>query len=223
MNRRRIIKKKGKFTILGERNSGTNYLEKIIKNNYHLDATWEYGWKHFFGFSDYSNQENVYFFGIVRNFKDWANSTFQRPYHLQRDLRSNPENYLNLSFWSYFDEYRGPNTTEGEEILEDRNMYTKERYKNIFESRETKLKFLIDEMPKKVNNYILIKYEDLLGNFDETMVNIEKTLGLTRKNKELINFPKPNSSLSEIITKDMILNNENYKPVYESILYPNFC
>lgn len=222
MNRRRIIKKKGKFTILGERNSGTNYLEKIIKNNYHLDVTWEYGWKHFFGFSDYSDQENVYFFGIVRNFKDWANSTFQKPYHLQRDLCKSPENFLNLPFWSYYDEYRGPNSPEGEEIMEDRNMYTKERYKNIFESRETKLKFLIDEMPKKVNNYILIRYEDLLENFDETLQKIEKQFCLKRKNKTLINFDNTNKSLVKIITKEMIVNNKNYKPNYEKKFYPDY-
>ena len=87
-------------------------------------------------------------------------------------------------------------------------MYTKERYKNIFESRETKLKFLIDEMPKKVNNYILIRYEDLLENFDETLQKIEKQFCLKRKNKTLINFDNTNKSLVKIITKEMIVNNK---------------
>ena len=38
-----------KFTIYGERCSGTNYLEKIINLNFDVNVTWEFGWKHFFG------------------------------------------------------------------------------------------------------------------------------------------------------------------------------
>jgi hypothetical protein len=42
-----------KFTIMGERCSGTNFLEQIILSNFHINITWEYGWKHFFGFYDF--------------------------------------------------------------------------------------------------------------------------------------------------------------------------
>jgi hypothetical protein len=38
-----------KYTIYGERCSGTNYLENIINMNFDVNVTWEYGWKHFFG------------------------------------------------------------------------------------------------------------------------------------------------------------------------------
>ena len=41
-----------KYTIYGERCSGTNYLESIININFDSNITWEYGWKHFFGFQD---------------------------------------------------------------------------------------------------------------------------------------------------------------------------
>ena len=36
-----------KFTIYGERCSGTNYLENLILVNFDVNLTWEYGWKHF--------------------------------------------------------------------------------------------------------------------------------------------------------------------------------
>ena len=39
-----------KYAIYGERCSGTNYLENIININFDVKITWEYGWKHFFGF-----------------------------------------------------------------------------------------------------------------------------------------------------------------------------
>lgn len=71
-----------KFTILGERCSGTNFLEKAIIANFNLELTWEYGYKHFFGFSDYSNSDNVLFIGIVRDPIQWLLSLFKQPHHL---------------------------------------------------------------------------------------------------------------------------------------------
>lgn len=37
-----------KYTIYGERSSGTNYLENLITLNFDVTLTWKYGWKHFF-------------------------------------------------------------------------------------------------------------------------------------------------------------------------------
>jgi hypothetical protein len=67
-----------------------------------------------------------------------------------------------------------------------RNIYTNERYKNIFHLRYTKLKWIIEDLPLKVKNYILIKHEDLLNNFEDTLLKI-KNKGL--KIKDNINFP----------------------------------
>ena len=36
-----------KVQIYGERCSGTNYLESLIKLNFNVEITWLYGWKHF--------------------------------------------------------------------------------------------------------------------------------------------------------------------------------
>ena len=36
-----------KFTIYGERHSGTNFLQKVICENFRLKITWDFGWKHF--------------------------------------------------------------------------------------------------------------------------------------------------------------------------------
>ena len=44
------------------------------------------------------------------------------------------------------------------EIMEDRNIYTGERYKNIFELRYTKMKFLSEDLPNKVKHYTFILF-----------------------------------------------------------------
>ena len=165
-----------KFTILGERCSGTNFLERAISKNFNLDVTWDYGWKHFFGIESYDNSDDTLFIGIVREPVAWMNSLYKNPHHLQDDLRKNTENFLNKQFWSYFD---GSNHTNyGNEIMGDRNIYTGKRYKNIFEMRKTKLNFLINDMLNKVKHYILIKYEDLLEKYEPTLINIKTNFNL---------------------------------------------
>ena len=66
-----------KFTILGERCSGTNYLEELITSNFDIDVTWDYGWKHFFGFYNFkktNEEDETLFIGIVRHPISWINS-----------------------------------------------------------------------------------------------------------------------------------------------------
>jgi len=90
--------------------------------------------------------------------------------------------------------------------------------------RHTKNKFLIEDMPHKAKNYIFIRYEDLLENFEKTMYRF-KDMGL--KVKDSIQFPinttkykntnaefKPFSK-KDYIPKNMILNNPNMNPYYE--------
>ena len=109
----------------------------------------------------------------------------------------------------------------------DRNIYTGERYKNIFELRHTKIKWMLEDLPNKVKNYIFIKYEDLINDFDKTLLKI-KNKGL--KVKENINFPlntdlyKHTKHVKYIkkensISTELILSNPNLIPLYEQILY----
>ena len=127
--------------------------------------------------------------------------------------------FLNEEFYS-IDEINNNN-----EIMTDRNIYTGERYINIFEMRHTKNKFLIEDMPNKVKNYILIRYEDLINDFENTMTKI-KDKGL--KIKENTNFPvnqiyyKDSNSLLYVsrenygmIPNSLILENKNLIPTYE--------
>ena len=76
-----------KYTIYGERCSGTNYLEDIISKNFNVEITWRYGWKHFFGHNitdktnnletDIKNADDVLFICIVRDIIPWINSLYK--------------------------------------------------------------------------------------------------------------------------------------------------
>ena len=80
-----------KYTIYGERCSGTNYLENIININFDVNLTWEYGWKHFFGFHDnrFENSDDTLFICIIRNLPDWINSFYREMHHLSLKYENN--------------------------------------------------------------------------------------------------------------------------------------
>ena len=71
-------------------------------------------------------------------------------------------------------------------INNDLNYITKEKYKNIFEMRYFKNEYLMNIMPTKVKNYILIRYEDLLLDNDNIINKIKNTFNLNLKNKNII-------------------------------------
>ncbi len=215
-------------TIYGERCSGTNYLEQLLINNFEVTITWNYGWKHFFGFNDLTNSDNVLFIGIVRNIHDWINSFYKEKYHLPQKLTTNLSTFLDSEFYSIYD-------SEENEIMEDRNIENNENYKNIFELRHIKNKFLVDTMPKLVKNYLLITYDDLVNDFVKTMnkikeCNLEMKANIIfplniyyyRNDKNTIFIKKEEKKEKEekenIITKEMIFSKANL--YYEKILFP---
>tara|TARA_B100001027_G_scaffold46159_2_gene30096 strand:- start:35338 stop:36036 length:699 start_codon:yes stop_codon:yes gene_type:complete len=227
-----------KYAIYGERCSGTNYLENIININFDVKTrTQEYGSKHFFGFHDdaLKKSDDTLFICIVRNLPDWINSFYREKHHLRLRYITNMseeekiDKFLNKEFYSINDHDHGY-CTYSKELMNDRNIYTGKRYKNIFELRHTKIKWLLEDLPNKVKNYIFIRYEDLINDFDKTLLKI-KNKGLEIKNN--INFPLNTDSYNNNknnnnqnfkkkkneISSEFILNNSNLIPLYEKYLY----
>ena len=163
-----------KVKIYGERCSGTNYLEILIRKNFKVQIENQYGFKHFFGFQNLENSDNTLFICIIRDYHHWLNSFYEKKWHISPLQRKSIENFLHSKHWSYYDKKKYSRENYGKEIMEDRNIYTKERYKNLLELRYTKIKWMKETLPTLVKNTILIRYEDLLYNFKETMNKIYK-------------------------------------------------
>jgi hypothetical protein len=225
-----------KYTIYGERCSGTNYLENLITINFEIEHTNIYGHKHFFGFDQekLTNSNDTLFICIVRKIQPWMNSFFNDKHQLQLKYidgltkQDQKERFLNSEILSLYD---GPNiVSPRQEIITDRNLYTGKRYKNIFELRHTKNKYLIDDLPNLVKNYCFIRYEDLINDFDSTM-NKMKQFGLCIKPN--IIFPQntnqyknePNSDFRNNPPKPVCISNceitehPDYNPYYENKMY----
>jgi hypothetical protein len=165
------------FTILGERNTGTHFLQFSLLSNFQLNYLRNI--KHFFGFVEPLNHENLLTICVVRNPIDWIDSFFKRHHHVSPENLESIDAFLTNNFYSIHEV--GENINK--EIMEDRHIYTKNRYKNIFEMRKVKNFFLTSEMKKKVKNYILIRYEDLRDNYDVVLDFIKNKFNLTQKHK----------------------------------------
>jgi len=209
-----IFKKKvHKFQIFGERCSGTNYLENLLIYNFDCYNVNKYN-KHFFKNDDYENDNDILFIGIVRDIKKWINSFYRIPHYLEYMQPIKKEQFLNDPIISKFND----------NVL-DYNIFTNEIYKNIFELRHIKLHYMVREMPKKMTNYILIRYEDLINDFENTLnrfklylnvkQNINYPINITQYKKEPYIYI-PNNDI--YITDEEIIKNKEYNNYFENIL-----
>ena len=179
------------FTIYGERCSGTNFLLHALEDNFELEFSFTYAWKHFFGhyqFNNLNEENETLFIGIIRNPIDWIDSFYNKMHHVP------PENKISIHAF-LFNEFYSIYENSSKEIMEDRNILTKDRYKNIFQLRYIKNNYLINEMPKLVKNYLLIRYEDLRDNYEVVLEFIGKKFNLKRKN----NLPENNQGFLLIL------------------------
>ena len=185
-----------KFVILGERCSGTNFLEEALTQNFDITYTSEYGSKHFFCNNNYTTaSEDTVFIGIVRNPIYWLNS-FSKELHHIPSINKPLRNFLFNEFYSVFDEQQNKKSMMDFNIFsnnvsepinpKDLNYLNGNKYKNIFEMRKLKNHYLMNIMPRKVKNYILINYESLLYNYDATLNTLQSKFDLVKKNETYV-------------------------------------
>lgn len=190
------------FTIYGERHSGTNFLEQCIKQQFNLDLTYFYDFKHFFGWRKPEtityNGRHTLFIGIVRNPYDWIMAMINLPHQVHYSRMSNINSFL-LDEW-YSTDYHD------KEILADRNYTNKQRYKNIFEMRKFKYEFLSQIMPVIANNYILISYDSFIKNHYNYLNIIGNRFNLKRVgDPPIVEYNKSSYHINDYILE--IINN----------------
>ena len=76
------------------------------------------------------------------------------------------------------------------------NYTTGKKYKNIFELRKLKNFYLTNIIQTKVKHYILINYEDLLYNYENTLKSIKEKFGLLPASSEFIKITNYKKSTS---------------------------
>ena len=189
------------YTILGERNSGTHFLQYAISFNFHLK--YEKGVKHFFGHSDFPEDtlDTTIYFCMVRDPIEWVDSLFKRLHHIPPENKKSIDAFIQNEWYSIYEE--GPKNKE--EIMEDRNIITKERYKNIFEMRKTKHDYFLKTIKNKVKHVYLLRYEDLLHDYDIILNDIAEKFNLEKKSDTYFRVPKYKGTFNALYEKKPIL------------------
>jgi hypothetical protein len=205
------------ITILGERCSGTTFVEYAIMTNFGLEYYTIYR-KHFFGHDlvEFNTEKmaETLLICVVRDPVDWIDSFFKRHHHVTQHNFKNIFNFLNNEFHSI---YELP-PRNGQEIMEDRHIITKERYRNIFELRKTKNHYMMHEVPKHVPHYLLLRYEDLRDNYDETLDRIAQQFNLARIEnpyKKIIKYK--GTYTAEYAKKPILISERNQQVVMKMV------
>lgn len=195
------------FAIYGERHSGTNWLEQSIKSIFDIPITTEYDHKHFFGCCDWkilNKAHNTLFIGITRNIYGWIGGMHKIPYHLSS------KDILSIKPW------QSEKNSTSYMMFCDSHWYTKKLYNDIFDMRHNKIEFLYLYMPYLVDNYIFIRYEDLIKHSDTIIKNINTIYNLKIinnysliPNTRKLNLKKLPNNYLNIINDDTIWTTEN--------------
>lgn len=155
------------YTIIGERHSGTNWLENILSSRLSCDLTWDCGSKHFINPNPnkLAQSNNTLFVCITRNIYDWLGGFFRLPHHVDRSITSSLNDFL-LKEWKC-------------EIY-DNDYLTNKPYKNIFELRKYKLQYIQIFLPCIVNNLVVTRYEDLCIDPETLVTFISETFSINK-------------------------------------------
>ncbi len=180
-----------KFTIIGERHSGTNWLERILVSRLQLPLTWEYGSKHFINPSPnhLASGDDTLFVCITRNIYDWIGGFFRLPHHVDKSLTNNLHDFL-LYEWK-------------SDII-DKNYWTNKPYKNIFELRKSKLEFIHTLLPYIVQNIVVTRYEDLCVDPEILVSFISDNFGINKTDYKYYRWTKPKPKPSYLFDRDIL-------------------
>lgn len=200
------------FTIMGERCSGTHFLQFTISKNFDLQYNKHGIDKHFFGHRgilSHEEQLETIVFMIVREPISWVDSMYVWHYHVPEENLTSIRKFL-TSEWKSVNNFKNE---DGSEIMEDRNLQdSRRRYSSIFEMRKIKYEYLLNDLFPQLENVVFITYEELCHKYQDVLKKIHRDFNLTKLNDmidEFIPVPYYKGDYNEIFHK---------KPLQLSIL-----
>lgn len=201
------------FKILGERCSGTHFVQYAMKQNF--DINFLPGDSHFFGHDPLNISDDTLLICVVRHSVDWIDSFFKRLHHIPPMNKISIKAFVTNEFYSIFEE--GSNIYQ--EIPADRNYITKERYTDVFDLRYHKQKYFLEEVPKVAKNYIIVPYEYLRDHYEDALANIKQIFKLNSRKEEFSHIIKYKGSYNiNFKIKDIIFTSK-----YRDLILSKVC
>ncbi|GHA61228.1 hypothetical protein GCM10008927_28340 [Amylibacter ulvae] len=187
----------GEFFVFGERNSGTNFADALLRNNFpQLSASandrmakhgFRYGWKH--GFPQMiAAPDTTLAVVMFRDPERWVQSMHRQPWHGAKHLRELTfSDFLAAPWQSIVDEKNfgitsGADPRAYAELQWDRHPLTGARFDNILQLRNAKSAGFLS-LKNRFSNVIFARYEDVANAPAEFINMIGQTYALTARAK----------------------------------------
>jgi len=154
--------------IIGERVSGTCFLDNLVTKNTPLTVNPDFGHKHFFQDIESIKRkktDHILFIYITRDIIEWLQSFMQSTYHSSEPIRSCKDfsEFIKYEWSCIYDETFGIkplNKLYKKEMMNERDPETKKRFQNVIKMRTSKIQhsLLIGGL---VENFVHVRYEDV--------------------------------------------------------------
>jgi len=161
------------INLVGERRSGTQWLNSLLLSNFKIEHGCKFGWKHWFFNEPWqtkqfesNNMDEVLFVVLFKNPYSWLDSMHIGAPHAFDHQGLNWNEFITKE-WASYEKINGIT-----EMMFERNQQTGERFKNILELRNAKNTHFKRELPTKATNVHFINYEKLLENPEKEILNI---------------------------------------------------
>jgi hypothetical protein len=162
--------------IYGERNSGTNFLEKLLRRNLlHVNIegghfTNRMGWKHSFLYKNIVKKfkKKTLFIFLIRDLEPWLKSMYKNPYHIIR--RRNIKEFI-----------RKPILPRDKRPRNPMNWDMRER-SNIVSIRYGKILSYLGAM-SHMENYLFLNLGDLQKNYGKVLEFISRNFNIKKREK----------------------------------------
>ena len=156
------------FQVFGERSSGTNFTNHLLRQNLNMRPVHCYGWKHGYP-SMLSIPSNALIVVVFRNTHDWLRSMYKKPWHTIQSLRQLSFSEFLRSEWQTISDIPGvlpdydKKNTLNQVLQLDRHPITGRPYNNIIELRNIKTASFLGFLNRGCN-VVCTQYEYISAN-----------------------------------------------------------
>jgi hypothetical protein len=127
---------------VGERCSGTNFIEQAVRENFAVQWSYNWGFKHWYRKHPcWPDQEEALVIAVVRDPVQWLKSLYRQPHHLPKTMKTSFETFLtHFPVTSWIRE----GMWGGHELAEDRDPDSMHPLGDIFDMRAKKAQVRVD-------------------------------------------------------------------------------
>ena len=157
-----------KICVVGERVSGTCFVQSLLTSNTNLKSVSTYGHKHFYQDIDLirkTDTSDTLFVFVSRDILEWLSSFKENTFHADKPLRNckDMSSFLRMEWKCIYDTTSGTAETSaqyGQEMMFERDPSDGKRFVNVVKMRNSKLRHFLS-IRDHVENYVHARYEDV--------------------------------------------------------------